>query len=559
MGHRIRGCVKHEGSGKGVSGLQVRAFPVGWIDREDCLGNDTTGRNGEFSIILDDNALRNHHHIDSEIGHEIAIRVTKPSGWLVNEIRRFLETGQDWELEIFTSPSDLGGEHVISGTVYDARSGNPLCNMTIEVWDEDFVMDDFLGSAKTDRSGHYRVSFVRDEFCGVLDINPDVYIIVKNQNGTVLHRSSTRKETARITIIDAQVGGIELAGMVSDGFYRWRTLYSQEGTHVSVRIRLVPDDDITNDELVLLREKWKKGIEEIWSGRFVCCSESDASAPSDCSRPTRLTFEVCWVDKNPHYTLRVRKGPAVSNMLLWDTEDSEAVVAHHFGHMLGLVDEYYDPCCPSRVLVSTGTIMDDGTSIVRRQANRFCQFVNQHAVAVPHLGLSGDLIPDTPQAGASPEQTTNEVISRLLKSINAGKTKLGRGDRIVHRVSGGVLGDRYEWFVEILHSGLVSHGMRDEIRGIEESHSTSLDSSSMMRLINRITATGVSKTRPSDHGYLPDSLVGCFTLHIGGLQSSWSFLASPTQRKAQRCRMGKEIAAANRLMMRVAAIARAGE
>lgn len=558
MGHRIRGYVRHEGSGKGASHLQVRAFPVGWIDREDCLGKDTTGRNGEFSIILNENVLRN-HHIDPETGLEVAVRVTKPSGWLVHETRGFLERGRDLEIEISAAPSDLGGEHVISGTVYDARSGDPLCNMTIEVWDEDFVMDDFLGSATTDRSGHYRVSFVRDEFCGILDINPDVYIIVKNQNGTILHRSSTRQETARITIIDAHVGGMELAGMVSDGFYRWRTFYSQEGTHVSVRIRLVPDENITNDRLMLLREKWKNGIEKIWSGRFVCCSEADANAPSDCSRPMRLTFEVCWVDKNPHYTVRVRKGPAVSNMLLWDTEDSEAVVAHHFGHMLGLVDEYYDPCCPARILVSTGTIMDDGTSIVRRQANRFCQLVNQHAVAVPHLGLSSNLIPDTPHARTSLEETTNKGISRILNSINAGKTKLGKGDRIVHRVVGGALSDRYEWSVEILHSGLVSHSVRDEIRGIEASHSTSLDSPSMMRLIKEIVATGVSKASPPNHGYLPDSLVGCFTLHIGGLQSSWSFLASPTQRKAQRCRMGKTIATVNRLMMRVAALAGAGE
>ncbi|MFX1579953.1 MAG: hypothetical protein ACFFBJ_09930, partial [Promethearchaeota archaeon] len=387
----------------------------------------------------------------------------------------------------------------------------------------------------------------------------DVYIIVKNQKGTVLHRSSTRKESGHATTIDAHVGKIELTGTVSDGFYRWGTFYRQEGTHISVRIRLIPDDDITNDELVLLKKRWKKGIEEIWSDRFACCSESNAKALSDCSRPMRVTFEVDWVEKNPHYTVRVRKGPVVSNMLLWDTTDSETVVAHHFGHMLGLKDEYLDSNCPSRTPVSTGTIMDDGTHPVRRQVNHFCQFVNQHAVAVPHRGLSEDTIAGCPETRTLHEQITNEQISRLLEEMIAGKTKLERGDIIIHRVGGGTHGDRYEWSVEILHNGLVTHKLRDEIKGIELDYAISLDSPSMIRLFKKITASGICKTRSVDCKYLPDSLVGCFILDIKRNRRSWSFLASATQRKAQHCRMRRAIAEVNRLMVRMAALAKSGK
>jgi hypothetical protein len=101
--------------------------------------------------------------------------------------------------------------------------------------------------------------------------------------------------------------------------------------------------------------------------------------------------------------------------------------------------------------------------------------------------------------------------------------------------------------------------VRDEIKGIEASHTTSIDAPSMMRLIKEIIASKISKTRPVAHDYLPDSLVGCFTLDINGHRVSWPFLASPAQRKAQRCRIGKEIATVNRLMMRVAAMAKAGD
>ncbi len=91
------------------------------------------------------------------------------------------------------------------------------------------------------------------------------------------------------------------------------------------------------------------------------------------------------------------------------------------------------------------------------------------------------------------------------------------------------------------------------------SHIIRLDLTSMSRLIRKVIANGASGRRTVEHDHLPDSLVGCFTLDIDGNQESRSFLASSTQRRAGRCRMGKEIAAENRLMMRNAAIVRAGE
>jgi hypothetical protein len=494
--------------------------------------------------------------VDKKI--EGIFRIHKPSGWLVCESRRTFQKDQELKAETHTAKSKLGGEHIVSGTVYDARSSSTLGNLCVEVWDEDFIMNDFLGSTTSDLSGHYRVSFERDKFHGVFDVNPDVYIKVKNNDGTLLHRSSTRKEVGDNTIINARINGIELAGRVSDGIYQWKTFYSQEGTHITVRIRLVPDISIEESELVNLRDKWKRAIEDTWSNRYACCCESDASALSDCSRPARLTFEVQWVERNPHYIVNVRKGPTVSNMLSWDTEDSEAVVAHHFGHMLGLEDEYYDPACPLRVPVETGTIMHDGMHVVGRHVNYLCKFLNQYTAVIPHRGITDDFLPDRHQVATVPEQAKNEEISRLLKAITSGDMMLEKGDKITHRVNGGVLNDRYEWFLEILHNGRVTLIVRDEIKGEKAESTVSLDLSSMMRLIKEIMATGISKANSSSDGYLPESLVGCFALDIRGQKKSWFFLTSPIQRKAQRIRMGRAIAAVNHLMKRVAEMVIAG-
>lgn len=468
------------------------------------------------------------------------------------ESRRTFQKDQELKTETYTTKSRLGGEHIVSGTLYDARSCNTLGNLSVEVWDEDFIMNDFLGSATSDLYGHYHVSFERDKFHGILDVNPDLYIKVKNKDGMLLHRSSTRKESGKNTIINARISGVELAGRVSDGLYQWKTFYNQEGTHVTVRIRLLHDSSIKESEIVSLREKWKRGIEDIWSDRYACCCESYISALSDCSRPARLTFEVQWVEKSPHYTVNVRKGPSVSNMLLWDTEDSETVVAHHFGHMLGLEDEYYDPSCPLRSPVDTGTIMDDGMHVVSRHVDHLCQFLNQSTALIPHRGNSDEFISARCRGAKVPEQAANEEVSRLLKAITSGEMMLEEGDKITHRVIGGFSSDRYEWFLEILHNGRATLIIRDEIKGEKAEYTISLDSSSIMRLIKDVIASGISKASSSSYGYLPDSLVGCFSLDIRRLRKSWFFLASPIQRRAHRIRIGKACAAVNRLMRRVA-------
>lgn len=70
-------------------------------------------------------------------------------------------------------------------------------------------------------------------------------------------------------------------------------------------------------------------------------------------------------------------------MGLWDTNDTGAVTAHEFGHMLGHPDEYTDANCPGRNPVNTGTIMDNNSAnIPQRLMTRFAGNLGSNVVAL---------------------------------------------------------------------------------------------------------------------------------------------------------------------------------
>jgi hypothetical protein len=142
----------------------------------------------------------------------------------------------------------------------------------------------------------------------------------------------------------------------SECVYGWTVNYQQTWSHVRVRIQLNPDAGISAATLATLRTAWENGIENRWSKRWGIGHPGEITCP--------LTFDVQWVTTDAHYVVRVRTGPARSNMRLWDTSDTGNVAAHEFGHMLGNADEYTDPACPSRNPVNTGTVMDNNSNNV---------------------------------------------------------------------------------------------------------------------------------------------------------------------------------------------------
>ena len=167
----------------------------------------------------------------------------------------------------------------------------------------------------------------------------------------------------------------EFSFAMSECVFGWTAAFQQTWSHVRIRIRLNPDSGITDETMNTLRTRWRNGIVSTWSNRWGVGRPGEAACP--------LVFEVLWVAAGQHHAVRVRPGPARSNMLTWDTDDTGQVAAHEFGHMFGLLDEYVDDTCPNRSPVGTGTIMDNNsTNVPARMMQRFANNIGSNVVTI---------------------------------------------------------------------------------------------------------------------------------------------------------------------------------
>lgn len=168
----------------------------------------------------------------------------------------------------------------------------------------------------------------------------------------------------------------EVSFTIFDGILIFSARYQQTWSDVVVRIRLNPDDDITEATMASLRTTWETTIQDRWSNRWAIGQPGENAIP--------IRFDVQFVTTSEHHVVRVRPGPERSNLGLWDTADTGAVAAHEFGHMIGNPDEYADLLSPLRNPVNTGTIMDNNSNIIpSRLLTRLATNVGSGIVAIP--------------------------------------------------------------------------------------------------------------------------------------------------------------------------------
>lgn len=117
----------------------------------------------------------------------------------------------------------------------------------------------------------------------------------------------------------------------------------------------VPIDLVWDDPR--LGESWRKAIKSYWNngpwlGRFKYCGRSVEFVPEiqvipagGKLRPEAATIRVKRLRPGQEYTSHVRWGssgfdPARNSRGEWGSNEDDATIAHEFGHLLGLLDEY---------------------------------------------------------------------------------------------------------------------------------------------------------------------------------------------------------------------------
>ncbi len=122
---------------------------------------------------------------------------------------------------------------------------------------------------------------------------------------------------------------------------------------IIVKIRLNPDDGITNTNLNNAITRWENGIQNTWTDIFRL---KRAFGEKMCDEYI-VRMKCDFVNSGEHHTVRVQNGSGRANMTNWFINDSAGTAAHEVGHMLGFPDEYVDSDCPNRYISFDNSIM----------------------------------------------------------------------------------------------------------------------------------------------------------------------------------------------------------
>lgn len=133
-----------------------------------------------------------------------------------------------------------------------------------------------------------------------------------------------------------------------DGFneLEWRNLFRlfeskkasfiRSGLHLTVRIQLLPFEGIKDEEKTHVRTSLKDGLANYWNR---------AVNPSGTSSPLRFHAEL--VEEFADAKIQIRRKQSGStqnepnNKDEWWTDIGPQSAAHEYGHLFGLIDEYY--------------------------------------------------------------------------------------------------------------------------------------------------------------------------------------------------------------------------
>ena len=124
---------------------------------------------------------------------------------------------------------------------------------------------------------------------------------------------------------------------------------------LTIKVKLKPDDGITEDEVRHFRISVRSRFSLMWDSKFVFHEHRTIWADRDwLVRP-----EVQFVDSGQHLTVSLHKGKGADNRQNWYIGSPDYTHVHEVSHQMGLLDEYADVSVPNRKVYDDHSIMGD--------------------------------------------------------------------------------------------------------------------------------------------------------------------------------------------------------
>jgi hypothetical protein len=123
---------------------------------------------------------------------------------------------------------------------------------------------------------------------------------------------------------------------------------------VTQKIRLIPDHDVTPEEVTAVKSAAETAFLSMWDNRFIF---------TDASRNEQLfvRVRVQWVTSGAHNSVRLHKGQGRMNSGSWVTGATARPIryAHELSHLMGLLDEYQDATAVNRRTATSSGVHED--------------------------------------------------------------------------------------------------------------------------------------------------------------------------------------------------------
>jgi hypothetical protein len=118
--------------------------------------------------------------------------------------------------------------------------------------------------------------------------------------------------------------------------YSWRYGYSVELKEglllVDVDVNLIPMGSVSGFDVERVRPGWEACVEQVWSRQFALETSHGHSYP--------IIIDMRFTVSSPFHKVLVRPGGGGDDALNWKIWSDPELIAHEFGHLLGVYDEY---------------------------------------------------------------------------------------------------------------------------------------------------------------------------------------------------------------------------